>query len=46
MDNIQGAVGNPKFTKINDFAADRPTGFMTWRFFEVGKNQNFARQLK
>jgi hypothetical protein len=43
--NIQGAVGNPKFMKISDFAADRPTGFITWQFFQVEKIQNFALQL-
>jgi len=26
MDNIQGAVVNPKFMKISDFAPDRLTG--------------------
>jgi len=45
MDNIQGAVGNPKFTKISDFAADRLTGFIRWQFFQVEKIQNFALKL-
>ena len=46
MDNIQGAIGNPKFTKITDFAADRPTGFITRQFFQVEKSSNFALQLQ
>jgi hypothetical protein len=46
MDNIQGAIGNPKFTKITDFAADRPTGFITWQFFQVEKSLNFALQVQ